>query len=377
MRIRFWLLLAPILFILSCKSGEKLYNKGRYDEAVLAFVKKLKRKPHDETSLKLLPKAYVQALHTHEDQANSYLNSNNVLKYEYVNREYQALQQLYVSIHSSPAALSVVGPRDYSKAIAGAREMAAQARYDQGLHFLDQGDKAGARRAFDEFNAALQLVPHYKDADQMAQDAYNAGVVNVVISEIGIRSPSFQFTADQFRDQLVHDLQARNINRFVQFTDEKIARANNLPADEYLALNFYDFVVGQTYVDRSQRDISREIVTATTKDTSGKIINRYTTVKATLFFVKATIVSQGLLDYQLSDVINNKVIRSNRLPGSYTWVNQYAYFKGDERALSDDDKKLMGGADAPPPPPQDLFMLFTRPIYDQLTSEMQQVYSNL
>lgn len=377
MQNRYWLLIAPILFILSCKSGEKLYNKGRYDNAVKAFVKKLQKHPQHTTSIELLPKAYAQSQHSHEDQVNSYLASNNPLKWEYVRQEYRLLQNLYDIIHSSPAALAIVTPKDYRTAITGAQENAAEVRYERGVELLEKNDKASARRAYDEFAAALVLLPNYRNAAELRDESFNRGVVNVVVSEMQINSSYFQFSADQFREVLIRNLQQRNVNRFVQFTDERIARSNNLQPDEYLELRFYDFVVGQTYVDRSQRDVSKEIVTGSYKDTSGKLINKYETVKATIFLTRASVISKGLLDYRLIDVTNNNVISTNRLPGSYTWTNEFGSFRGDKRALSEDDKRLIGGSDIPPPPPQELFMLFTRPIYDQLTRDMQQVYNNL
>lgn len=377
MQNRYWLLIAPILFILSCKSGEKLYNKGRYDNAVKAFVKKLQKHPQHTTSIELLPKAYAQSQHSHEDQVNSYLASNNPLKWEYVRQEYRLLQNLYDIIHSSPAALAIVTPKDYRTAITGAQENAAEVRYERGVELLEKNDKASARRAYDEFAAALVLLPNYRNAAELRDESFNRGVVNVVVSEMQINSSYFQFSADQFREVLIRNLQQRNVNRFVQFTDERIARSNNLQPDEYLELRFYDFIVGQTYVDRSQRDVSKEIVTGSYKDTSGKLINKYETVKATIFLTRASVISKGLLDYRLIDVTNNNVISTNRLPGSYTWTNEFGSFRGDKRALSEDDKRLIGGSDIPPPPPQELFMLFTRPIYDQLTRDMQQVYNNL
>jgi hypothetical protein len=377
MQNRYWLLIAPILFILSCKSGEKLYNKGRYDQAVQAFVKKLQKHPQHTTSLQLLPQAYAQSQRQHEDKVNGYLASDNPLKWEYVRQEYRSLQSLYDIIHSSPAALAVVTPKDYRNAITGAQENAAEVRYERGVTLLKKEDKASARRAYDEFNAALKLINNYRNSAELRDESFNRGVVNVVISELEINSSYFQFSADQFRDILIRNLQQRNINRFVLFTDERIARSNNLQADEYLQLRFYDFVVGQTYVDRSQRDVSKEIVTGSYKDTSGKVINRYETVKATIYLTRASVVSQGSLDYQLVDVTSNKIIRTNRLPGSYTWVNEFGYYKGDKRALSEDDKRQIGGSDIPPPPPQDLFMLFTKPIYDQLAGDMQSFYNNL
>jgi hypothetical protein len=354
-----------------------LYNKGRYDEAVSTFVKKLKKKPATPIALQLLPQAYAHALQTHEGKVNSYLASNNELKWEHIRLEYAALQKLYNTIHASPAALTVVTPKDYQSAITGAQENAAQVRYDRGVALLEQGDKASARRAVDEFQAAVSLVSNYRNAAGLKEEAFQRGLVNVVIREIDVRSPYYQFSADQFRDVLIRDLQSRNVNRFVRFTDERMARTNKLVPDQFLELRFYDFVVGQTYVDRTEREVSKEVVVSTSRDTSGKVINRYGTVKAKLYINKATVISQGLLDYRLIDVASNQIVREDRLPGSYTWVNQFGFFKGDERALSKEDKSFMGGDDIPPPPPQELFMLFTRPIYDQLTSNMQSFYSNL
>lgn len=363
-------------FFLCCKSGEKLYNKGRYDEAVTTFVKKLQRKPQDAAAMRLLPDAYKQAQLKREDQVNAYLRSDNQLKWEYVRNEYRALQNLYNSIHSSPAALKLVQPKDYRDAITGAQENAAEIRYDRGITLLNKGDKPAARQAYDEFAAAIKLIPNYRDAKDRMEEAYQTGVINVVVSEIEVRSPYFQFSAGQFRDYLVRNLQQRNINRFVQFYDERVARNENLRADEYIELRFFDFVVGQTYVDRVQRDVSKEIITGTTKDTTGKETNIYTTVKATLYITKKTVISKGLLDYRITNTGNGQVLRTDRIPGSYTWLNQYGTFKGDERALSDEDKRLIGGRDLPPPPPTDLFMEFTRPIYDILARDLQGFYNS-
>ncbi|MGO4293404.1 hypothetical protein [Chitinophaga sp. RAB17] len=364
-------------FFLSCKSGEKLYNKGRYDEAVNAFVKKLQRKPQDATATRMLPDAYKQAQLQREERVNAYLRSNNDLKWESVRNEYRALQSLYNNIHKSPAALKLVQPRDYSDAITGAQENAAETRYDRGMSLLNKGDKASARQAYEEFSAALKLIPNYRDTKQRRDEAYQLGVINVVVSEIEVRSPYYQFSADQFRDYLVRNLQQRNINQFVQFYDERVARNENLRPDEYIELRFFDFVVGQTYVDRIQRDVSKEIIVGTTKDTTGKESNIYKTVTATLYITKKTVVSKGLLDYRITNTTNGQLLRTDRIPGSYTWLNQFGTFRGDERALSDDDKRLMGGQDMPPPPPSDLFMEFTRPIYDVLARDLQTFYNRI
>lgn len=363
------------ILLWGCRSGEKLYNKGKYDKAVTAFVKKLQRKPQDATALQLLPEAYRQAQKVHEDRVNTLLRSNNQLKWEPIRNEYRTMQRLYDAIHSSPAALKIVTPKDYSNAITGALENAAETRYDRGVALLQRGDKASARKAYDEFGAALKLIPNYRDAQERKDEAFQAGVVYVVVSEVDVRSPYFQFSADQFRDYLVRSLQQRNVNRFVVFYDERTARNENLRPDQYIALRFQDFVVGQTYVDRARREVSKEIVTSTTRDTTGKTINTYTTVRATIVTTKTTVESRGLLDYQIADINSGKILRSDRIPGSYTWFNQFATYTGDSRALSEADLAAIGGRDLPPPPPQELFMEFTRPIYNQLEKDLRDYYA--
>ncbi len=377
LQLRTLICCAVVAFLFSCRSGEKLYNKGRYDEAVATFVKKLQRRPNDSQARQLLPAAYQHSMKVHEDRVSQLLVSNNQLKWESIRAEYRSMQRLYDIIQSSPAAMQVVKPKDYSSAITGAQENAAEARYERGNILLDRGDKASARQAYDEFAAALKLVNNYKDAKALMDEAYQMGVVNVVISQLEVRSPYFQFTADQFRDYLVRNIQQQQINRFVQFFDERFARENKVPADQYLELRFYDFIVGQTYVDRTQRDVSREIEDGTRKDSTGKEIKKYITVKATLFLTKQTVVSKGILDYRILNTANGQTIRQNRIPGSYTWVNEFGTYRGDSRALSDQDKSLMGGREMAPPPPDQLFLEFTKPIYTDLDRELRSFYSNI
>lgn len=369
------LFLAVLLF--SCKSGEKLYNQGNYDAAVEAFVKKLQRRPSDATSLQLLPQAYNAAMEYREGRAKQALASNNDLKWETVRNEYRSMQHLYDIIRSAPAANAIVKPKDYSSALAGALENAAEARYDRALQLLDQGDKQSAREAYDEFTASLKLSANYKDAAQLRDQAYQRGLVHVVISEIAISSSYFQFTADQFRDAVVRQLEQRQINNFVKFYDERYVRSQkDFQPDQYLEMRFNDFVVGQTYVNHYQRDVSKVIsVPSNKKDSTGKVIYVDITVKATLFITNKTLASSGFLDYRITDVTNSKLLTQNRLPGSFTWQNQFGTFRGDERALSNDDKRLIGGRDIPPPNPQDLFAELTKPIYDRLASDLQSFYS--
>ncbi|PUZ23316.1 hypothetical protein DCC81_23305 [Chitinophaga parva] len=364
-----------LLLLFACKSGEKLYNKGRYDEAVNAFVKKLQQRPQDETALRLLREAYNQSLASHEAVVNRYLVSNDALKWEGIKQEYRAMQALYNAIHTSPAALGVVTPKDYSADISGARQNAADVRYQRGVALLQQNNKSASRQAFDEFVACLAQQRDYKDAAALRDQAFAEGVTNVIVSRIEVRSPYYQFTVDQFRNSLVNDLKnASDMGRFVRYYDESELTTNNIRPDAWLQMQFFDFVVGETHTDRYAQDLSRDVVVQLNQqDSTGKYLERHITVRGTLTTITRTVITKGMMDYQLVAQGSNRMISQDRLPGSFTWQNQFAIFKGDDRVLDDAQRKLLQNRDVPPPPPQDLFMAFTRPIYSQMAGNLQRL----
>ena len=100
------------------------------------------------------------------------------------------------------------------------------------------------------------------------------------------------------------------------------------------------------------------------------------TVKAKVNLFTKKITSKGLLDFKIIDAQTNRVLTQEKFPGVFVWICQWGYFNGDERALNDEQKKAMKSKQLPPPPPQNLFLEFTKPIYDQLTAKIKEFYRN-
>lgn len=100
----------------------------------------------------------------------------------------------------------------------------------------------------------------------------------------------------------------------------------------------------------------------------------YGTVKATVFIYTKTITSNGVLDFKILDGASGSVITQEKMPGEYVWVTQWATFNGDERALTPEQLELSKLKEAPPPSNQDLFIEFTRPIYDQMIDKVRSYY---
>lgn len=102
----------------------------------------------------------------------------------------------------------------------------------------------------------------------------------------------------------------------------------------------------------------------------------YGTVKATLYHFTKTTTSKGVVSFRIIDAKTGALLSAEKLPGEFVWVSEWATFNGDERALSAEHLNLTKMKEKPAPPPQDLFIEFTRPIYDQITTKVREFYKN-
>jgi hypothetical protein len=109
-------------------------------------------------------------------------------------------------------------------------------------------------------------------------------------------------------------------------------------------------------------------------DMGNDTIKIYNTVKATLYHYRKTTTSKGLLSFRIIDTSTGAVLSAEKMPGEFVWVSEWATFNGDERALTPGQLQLSKQREQVPPPPQELFIEFTRPIFEQLTSKIQEFY---
>jgi hypothetical protein len=100
----------------------------------------------------------------------------------------------------------------------------------------------------------------------------------------------------------------------------------------------------------------------------------YGTVKATLHHYSKTTTSKGVVSFKIIDAKTGALLSVEKMPGEYVWISEWATFNGDERALSAEQLRLTRLKEQPAPAPQDLFIEFTRPIYDQITSKIREFY---
>jgi hypothetical protein len=86
------------------------------------------------------------------------------------------------------------------------------------------------------------------------------------------------------------------------------------------------------------------------------------------------VISGGSLRVRIIDTSNNKLMTDEIVPGSFTWVNKYAIYAGDREALDNSQFELTKRKTMPLPPEQDLFIELTKPIYSQVTQNLNRFF---
>ena len=123
--------------------------------------------------------------------------------------------------------------------------------------------------------------------------------------------------------------------------------------------------------DNDGRNILHYLAQSFVQSDTNKV---YGTVKATLYHYTKTTTSKGIVSFRIIDAKTGALLSAEKMPGEFVWKSEWATFNGDERALSAEQMRLSKQKELPAPAPQELFIEFTRPIYDQITGRIREFY---
>lgn len=371
-RLRYFIYLS--ILIVGCTTGKNALQKGNYDASVIKAVSRLQSSPNNAEALKVLTSAYSLSLQSHLRKIDEAKLSSDVLRWETVLAEYQQLNQLSNEINSCPSCLTVVpNPQRYTQEIEESKYKAAEVRYAVGLKLMAENNRQSAKEAYASFEKAQYFNPNYKDVKDKLEDAYWSAILKVVVKPAVVNSNYYRLSAEYFQQEVDQFLYNYKRNKFITFYSERQAIADKIVPDQVLSLDFDDFNVGQTYVKERVEKLKRDSVIVGYTRGNEPV---YGTVKAVLSVFEKNVSSSGLLSFTVTDWNNKKVIRQKRLAGTYVWQDSWASYKGDERALTTQQLNMSKRKEMRPPAPDELFVAFTKPIYDQLTNEINYFYAN-
>lgn len=372
------LIAASIIFISCSKSGTKALDKGDYYNAVLQSVDKLKKDVDNEKSLAVLPEAYTYASQDLLADISSAKNANQQFRFERVLNDYAKLNKMHDLIARCMPCRRVISPTSYFKEAEEARDLAANERYRYANEMLEKGTIESGREAFDSFEELFQFAPNFKDVRAKMDEALDAGSYHVVVEQPTINSRTYQLSHEYFQEQIDEFLREnKRVNKFIRFYSPSEAKASKVKPDHIVRLEFVDFVVGETFLEKKETTLtSVDSVKTGTATVKGEKVDVYAKVKAKFYDNRKVVNSKGLLVMEIFDFQNDKLLKKEELPGEFTWVNEWASFNGDERALTDKELALTKNKEEVPPAPQQLFIEFSRPIYEQFTYRIKRFYDD-
>jgi len=367
-----------LLLTIGCSSGKKQLEHGQYYTAVIKSINRLKNNPDHKKSRETLLSAYPFAIETLTESAKQGISTNQPNKWRNAVSQYEKLHSMYNAIKSTPGARAVItNPKSYYNELSDAKNNAAEESYNEGVISLNGNNRESARAAFFHFQDALSFVPNYKDAVEKMEQARFEATLKVVIEQIPVPT-RYQLSANFFQDKVEEFLRStQSGSQFVAFyTPEEIKKNKLAYVDQILRIQFDDFVVGQELskveTETFERD-SVEVGNVEMEDGSTKKV--YGTVKAKISIFSKQLKSEGMVSMKILKPDGTALIKHEKFNGTYIWQEKWATFNGDERALTKEQLRLCKRSEMHAPPPQDMFIRFTEPIYNQLTSQIRQFYS--
>jgi hypothetical protein len=356
---------ASLVFIISCKSASKSYQKGDYTDAIERGVKKLQKDPGDYETRDLVQKSYTYTVNEHEDQIRILTNSKNDTRYDRIYQEYVALQNLYNTIHLYPEAARVIKAKDYSESVETYRDKAAEVHVQNAERWTKEGTKEAYRQAYKEYAAAANYRPEDFEIRKQRDTAYDHAVVKVLLTPIqnlGGYQYSSSYQLQNFQKDIVRTLSYNMNNEFVKFYSEYEARSRNVQPDQVMELNLSRISIGQPNDTKTSREVSKQVVVKEIVIKEDSVKKEYATVKANITTTKRTLLSQGDLFITVRDT-RGTTLWNDRFTGQHKWETQFTSYTGDERALADADKTALNQT-TPTPPTEDQIM-------DELLKQIQ------
>ena len=362
-----------MLIFTACSTGKKALQKGDYFSAVSKAVERLKSDPTNENATTVLKEGYPLAINWSQEEMDLALSTNEMFKWERAIDLMKQVNMLSELIRSTPAARKLIqNPKSYTSELNLAHEKAAEERYNAGLQYLDQNTREAARSAFVHFQKTEQLMPGFKEVYKKLETAKVLATTVVIVEAVVVHTKKYQLSSEFFFDQVFEYLNNKYPkNAFVNFYATQQAEELQIKQPDFIVrMEFYDFSVGN--LSRSEKE--EELVKRVKIESKDTLRVQYNTYRAKLKTYTDEVVSGGRLNVKIVDFAANEIQSDRLFPGSFTWVNTYAIFAGDKEALDQNQLQLTQRKALPLPPEQDLFVEFTRPIYEQTTSYINQFF---
>jgi len=372
--MKYLLLFGWVLVAASCSSGKRQFEKGNYTLSVSQSVNRLSNNPGSQKAASILRKAYPHAEKFHLIRIQDLERSTEAFKWDHITTSYSALNQMHDEIMRCPVCTKLLPPvKSYRAEQYAASKKAAEERYIAGSEELNKGDRASAKLAYYHFARVQELIDNYKDTQRKLEEARLIATVHVMLDQIPVHSERLILTHDFFQNRLFEILNDEEI-QFVQFYDPHEVERMRIPMDHIIVLKFDDFIVGQEYLEENTTTITVDSLVIGTTEVDGHPQDVFGSVTADFTSFIKYVDSGGRLDLQILDARTDRRLSQRVFSEEYTWVGEWATYRGDKRALTEEEYELSLIREPLVPTPQVLFEQFCDPLYARAHNHIRRFY---
>lgn len=369
------LIVIVALALASCSTGKKSLDRGNYYAAIMKAVGRLSSDTDNRKAAQVVQEGYPMAVAYYQEEIDLILSSNDPFKWKRTLDIMQTVNGMSDGIRRVPAARRLVSNiKNYTTEMTDVQNRAAQEYYDAGMDALNRNTREMAKQAYIHFQNADAMVRGFKDTRQKMLEAKDLATLKVIVEQIPVNG-KFEYSAQFFYDNVFQMLnQQFQENSFVNFYSPEEAERSKLKyPDMVLQMGFYDFYIDRPQHFEEEKDLSRQIEekyeVKVSKD-STVTRTRMVPKKGKIKIFTDQVGSGGLLELKAVDFQTHKILLTDKIPGEFTWKNQYGMFLGDNELLDKELTHIINNKMVMPPASQDMFVLFTKPIFSQLTGKL-------
>lgn len=369
------LFLTLTLIVSSCSSGKKALEKGDYYESVIKSVNRLRQKPGHKKAAGSLRQAYPLALQQYTENIIVLKKSNDPYKWNKILDNMYTINRMGNEIKRCPSCLKVIKkPKIFIDELNEVKDYAAGEHYDAGMAALNAGTLESGRDAYYSFKNCNNIVPGYRDVAVKIEEARELGTLKVLLAQIPLPSLRFVLSAAFFQEnvqaELNHFFDSKEL--IEMYLPYQVAK-NKIKPNQIISIAFIDFSVGNVnHITKTYERISDDSVKV--GEYNGNPV--YNKVKANITSHHKEIISNGKVSLIIKDAETGKTLLNDIIPGEFVWVSNWGTFEGDKRALGSKELELCKQTEVSPPEKQDLFIEFTKPIFDQVINRIKGFYAN-
>jgi hypothetical protein len=366
------LALAALLVLSACSRPEKLLERGQYEDAISASIRKLSGKKNKKVKhVKALEEAFQRATSADMREIAVLEKENRAENWVEINRIHRRIQMRQQMIEPLLPLYAKDGYKAEFKFVRiedlelESKKKAADFYYSEGKKLLadaERGDKAAARKAYENFEDIQRYYKSYKDEDKLMLRAKDLGTVYVLFK---MENDSRTILPKDFEREIkrisVKDLDAAW--KTVHLNPE-----GNYKYDYTVTMRLTDIAVSadlvkeREYVDDKTIEDGWEYVLDNKgnvrKDSAGNDIKipKKVLIKARVFetLQRKEAHVGGMLEFY--DNTDREIVQTEPLAVDAIFENFAARYDGDKRALTEDSKKKIGNQPRPFPTSESLVL---------------------